>query len=148
MSNKKQKQHEKDYGSHDTGWAFSAYRRFLSDLDANGEAGDDGDGVVELKPPSEEEYEQRLMRREAESQYGSHVREARDPSDIPDQDMNAEMGQGIKSHPLLADLPLGTEAPMERIDAMENNAAKMELKRKLENKLRNEYADKNTPRPF
>ena len=50
--NKKTLDNNKDYGSHETGWAFSAYRRFLSDLDAkgeDGEGGDDGDGVVEFK---------------------------------------------------------------------------------------------------
>ena len=86
-----------------------------------------------------------MQRREAESEFGSHVREARDPSEKPDEDMTEGMGQGLMQHPLLADVPLGTEAPMERIDAMENNAAKLELKRKLENKLRQEFS--NTPKP-
>ena len=131
------------------GKSLSDYRRFLTGIEANtGDEHGDGDGVVELKPPSEEEYEQRILRREAESKFGSHVREARDPSEEPDQDMSAEMGQTLSQHPLLADLPLGTEAPMERIDAMENNAAKIELKQKLENKLRHENTKLNTPRPF
>jgi len=145
MAEDKAKKPKKDkhYGSQNSGWAFSAYRRFLADIAEDEDDG--GDGVAELKPEASEEYEQRLQRREAESQYGSHVREARDPSEQPDEDMGHGMGQGLMQHPLLANMPLGTDAPMERIDAMENNAAKQELKMKLENKLRQEFT--NAPKP-
>ena len=83
---------------------------------------------------------------EAEAQYAEHVRSAHDPDDKPDPDMNQGMGQSLLAHPLLADLPLGTEAPMERMDAAENDAARMELKRKLENKLREQYTSTPTLR--
>ena len=137
----------KHYGSHEDGWALSAYRRFLADIE--GQADDEGgDGVADLKPDSNEEYEQRLQRREAESEYGSHVREARDPSEVPDEDIQQGMGQGMMEHPLLGDLPLGTEAPMERINAMENSVAKLELQRKLENKLREEFTNSPTPSAY
>ena len=103
----------------------------------------DDDGARELKPDGDIEYEQRLDRRKGEAQYGSHVREARDPSDVPDQDMG--MGAGLQGHPLLSEAPLGSQATIEQINAAENDAAKMELKRKLENQKRAEHH--STPSP-
>jgi hypothetical protein len=131
---------------------MSYYRRFLSSVNSayqknKGDEGD-GDGVAELKPPSEEEYEQRIIRRQEEAQYARHVKEARDPSDNLDHDHQEGMGHGLQSHPLLANLPLGTDAPMERINAVENDAARMQLKRDLENKLRAKYSSSPTPRAY
>ena len=128
--------------------ALSYYRRFLSSVKQSPNDDDDGDGVAELKPPAEEEYEQRIIRRQEEEQYARHVKEARDPSDNLDQDHQEGMGHGLQTHPLLANLPLGTDAPMERINAVENDAARMQLKRDLENKLRAKYSSSPTPRAY
>ena len=130
---------------------ISYYRRFLSSANLGpygASDDDDGDGVAELKPPAEAEYEQRLIRRQEEAQYARHVKEARDPADSLDQDHQEGMGHGLQSHPLLANLPLGTDAPMERINAVENDAARMQLKRDLENKLRAKYSSSPTPRAY
>ncbi len=128
--------------------ALSDYRRFLSAIQTNDDDDDGGSEIGELKPETSEEYEQRLLRRQEEEQYGKHVRDARDPDDVPDQDHEQGLGQGIKTHPLLAHLPLGTDAPMERINAVENDAARMQLKRDYENKLRARNTSMPTPRAF
>ena len=128
--------------------ALSDYRRFLSGIQSNDDEDDGGSEIGELKPEASEEYEHRLLRRQEEEQYGKHVREARDPSDVPDQDHEQGFGQGMKTHPLLAHLPLGTDAPMERINAVENDAARMQLKRDYENKLRAKNTSMPTPRAF
>ena len=112
----------------------------------DGDDDEGGEGLPDLNPDDAMEYEQRLARRKGEAKYGSHVREARDPSDVPDQDMG--MGAGIKGHPLLADMPLGSQAAIEQINAAENDAAKIELKRKLENKKRAEHTSIPTPRAY
>lgn len=124
----------------------SSHRQFIANIEDEDE--DDGEGDVELKPESDAEFEQRLARREAEAQYGEHVRSAHDPDDRPDPDAEQGMGQSLLAHPLLAGLPEGTQAPIERPDANENDAARMELKRKLENKLRERYTSTPNPNPF
>ena len=115
-------------------------------LQSDDDEDDGGEGLPDLNPDDAMEYEQRLARRKGEARYGSHVREARDPSDVPDQDMG--VGAGIKGHPLLADMPLGSQAAIEQINLAENDAAKIELKRKLENKKRAEHTSTPTPRAY
>jgi hypothetical protein len=109
------------------------------------EEDDDGEGDRELKPGPEVELSQRIERRNGEGQYGRHVRDARDPLFQQDQEMG--MGPGLQAHPLLMDIPVGAEAPIEQINAMENNAAKQELQMKLENKKRMQYSSSPTPAP-
>lgn len=110
------------------------------------EEDDGGDGLPDLHPDDALEYEQRVIRRKGESKFAAHVREARDMSDTPDPDMEA--GMGIQGHPLLRDIPLGSQAPIEQIDAAKNDAAKIELKMKLENKKRAEHTSTPTPRAY
>ena len=109
------------------------------------EEDDDGDGDRELKPGPEIELSQRIERRNGEGQYGHHVRDARDPLFQQDQEMGA--GPGLQAHPLLMNIPVGAEAPIEQINAMDNNAAKQELQMKLENKKRMQYSSAPTPSP-
>ena len=124
-----------------------SYRSWLPGKQDDDDDDDDGgDGLPDLHPDDTLEYEQRVIRRKGESKFAAHVREARDMSDTPDPDMEA--GASIQGHPLLRDIPLGSQAPIEQIDAAKNDAAKIELKMKLENKKRAEHTSTPTPRAY
>jgi hypothetical protein len=124
--------------------AYSVFRRFLSSLEQ--EDDDDGDGTAELKPPEGEEYEQRLLRRQEEEQFAKHVREAIDPADKPEEDLGHGRGNGMKSHPLLENLPEGTVPPREREHAAENEAAQIKLQRDLKYNLAAQNTSMPTPK--
>lgn len=121
---------------------YNMPRSFIDTLLNEDEDDEGGDGDQSLKPDDQAEYAQRIARREGEAIIATHVREAQDPMDAPDMD---GAGPGLPQHPLLAELPVGAEAPIDRIDAMENNAAKLELMMKLENQKRQEYSSTPTP---
>jgi hypothetical protein len=130
--------------------ALSEYRRFLSSLvtmDKEDDDGDDGDGVAELKPEASEEFDQRVLRRQEEEQYSKHVREARDPEDNVDPDHQQGMGAKIKTHPLLAQQPRGTEAPWENKVAENNQDAQNQYQLDYEKKLQAQLASSSMPTP-
>ena len=135
--------------------ALSDYRRFLSGLVAAEEGddkggddgGDDDGGLAGLKPESSEEFDQRLLRRDEEEQYAKHVREARDPEDNVDPDHQEGMGAKIKTHPLLAQQPRGTEAPWENKVAENNQDAQNQYQLDYEKKLQAQLASSSMPTP-
>ena len=110
--------------------------------------GDDGDGGVgSLTPDEVSEYEQRVKRRGGEAKYGEHVDDPRAPGEMHEDldsgaGMGMNMGSGLMSHPLLADMPQGADSlsPLDRLMAAESDATRMELKRQLENKKRAEMS--------